>query len=38
MSHDPQKVISSYSSHVLTESEKSLLWKELNFAIPPDKL
>ena len=37
-SHDPQKVIFNYSSHVLTESEKSLLWKGLNFAIPPDKL
>ena len=38
MSHDPQKVIFNYSSHVLTESEKSLLCKGLNFAIPPDKL
>ena len=37
-SHDPQKVIFNYSSHVLTESEKSLLCKGLNFAIPPDKL
>ena len=37
-SHDPQKVILNYSSHVLTESEKSLLCKGLNFAIPPDKL
>ena len=37
-SHNPQKVIFNYSSHVLTESEKSLLCKGLNFAIPPDKL
>ena len=37
-SHDPQKVIFNYSSHVLTESAKSLLCKGLNFAIPPDKL
>ena len=36
-SHDPQKVIFNYSSHVLTGSEKSLC-KGLNFAIPPDKL
>ena len=37
-SHDPQKVIFNYSSHALTECEKSLLCKGLNFAIPPDKL
>ena len=37
-SNDPQKVIFNYSSHVLRESEKSLLYKGLNFAIPPDKL
>ena len=33
-SHDPDKVIFNYSSHVLTESEKSLLCKGLNFVIP----
>ena len=38
MSCDPEKVIFNYSSHVLTESEKSLLRKGLHFAIPPDKL
>ena len=38
MSHNPQKVIFNYSSNVLTESEKILLCKGLNFAIPPDKL
>ena len=37
-SHDPDKVISNYSSHVLTENEKSLLCKGLNFAIRPKTL
>ena len=37
-SHDPQKVIFDYSSHVLTENGKSLPRKGLNCAIPPDKL
>ena len=37
-SHDPDKVICNYSSHVLTENEKSLLCKGLNFAIPPKTL
>ena len=37
-SHDPQKAIFNFSSDVLTECEKSLHCKELNFAIPPDKL
>ena len=37
-SHNPQKVIFNYASHLLTESEKSSLCKGLNFAIPPDKL
>ena len=37
-SHDPNKVIFNYSSHVLTESERSLLCKGLNFAIPPRPL
>ena len=36
--HDPDKVILNYSSHVLTENEKSLLYKGLNFAIPPKTL
>ena len=34
----PFQVIFNYSSHVLTESEKSLLCKGLNFAIPPKTL
>ena len=37
-SHDPKKVIFNYLSHVLTESEKSLLCKGLNFPIPPKTL
>ena len=38
VSHDPDKIIFNYSSHKLSKSEKSLLCKGLNFAIPPDKL
>ena len=38
VSHDPDKIIFNYSSYTLTKSEKSLLCKGLNFAIPPDKL
>ena len=37
-SHDPNKVISNFSSYVLTEDEKSLLCKELRFCIPPKKI
>ena len=37
-SHDPDKVIFNYSSHVLNESKKSLVCKGLNFAIPPKAL
>ena len=37
-SHHPDKVIFYYSSHVLTKSEKSLLFKGLNFAVPPKTL
>ena len=35
MSHDADKIIFNFSSHVLTNHEKSLLSKGLNFAIPP---
>ena len=38
MLHNPEKVKFNYSSHVLTESEKGLVCKGLNFAIPSDKL
>ena len=36
--HDPEKIIFNYSSYVLSEAEKSLLRKDLNFSIPPKKL
>lgn len=38
LSHDPSSVIRNYSSHVLTDDQKSLLIKGLNFAMPPKKL
>ena len=37
-SHDPDKVIYNFSDYKLTESEKYVLWKGLEFAIPPSKL
>ena len=37
-SHDPDKVIFNYSSRVLNPTEKSLLSKRLNFAIPPENI
>ena len=37
-SHDSEKVIFNFSSHVLTSSEKQLLSKGLRFAIPPKQL
>ena len=37
-SHDPEKVISNFSSHILSDSEKSLLCKGLRFALPPKKI
>ena len=36
--HDPDKVIANYSSYDLWDSEKKLLIKGLNFAVPPWKL
>ena len=38
LQHNPEKVIFNYSSYVLSEVEKSLLMKSLNFSIPPEKL
>ena len=38
VSHDSEKIIFNYSSHMFSKSEKSSLCKGLNFAIPPDKL
>lgn len=37
-SNNPDKVIFNYSSKTLTEDEKNLLAKGLNFSIPPSKL
>ena len=38
LTHDPKEVIYNFSSYVLSETEKVLLCKGLNFAIPPKKL
>ena len=38
VSHDLDKIIFNYSSYTLSKSEKDLLCKGLNLAIPPDKL
>ena len=38
LQHDPEKTIFDYSSYVLSEAEKSLLQKGLNFSIPHRKL
>ena len=37
-SHDPEKVISNFSSHLLSDSEKILLCKGLRLALPPKKI
>ena len=37
-SHDPDKVIFNFSGHALNTTEKSLLSKGLNFAIPPKNI
>ena len=37
-SHNPDKVIFNFSSHVFNTTEKSLLSKGLNFAIPPKNI
>ena len=36
--HNPNKIIHIFSSYQLSEIEKSLLCKGLNFALPPKKL
>ena len=38
VSHDPEKVIYNFSKHNLTEVEKSVLCKGLQFALPPRNL
>ena len=35
--HDPEKVIHNFSSHELSDAEKSFLSKGLNYAVAPDK-
>ena len=37
-SHDPEKMSFNFSSHDLSDDEKSLLCKGLNFSIPPKRL
>ena len=37
-SHDPEKVISNFSSHILSDSEESLLCKGLRFVLPTKKI
>ncbi|XP_057298506.1 uncharacterized protein LOC130629365 [Hydractinia symbiolongicarpus] len=36
--HDPDRVIHNFSSHILSEADKSLLARGLNYAIPPSKV
>ena len=38
MGHDPDKIISNFSNYTLSDDEKSLLTKGLNFALPAKKL
>ncbi len=38
ISNDPDKVIHNFSSHVLTDLQRKLLCKGLNFSLPPKKL
>ena len=38
VSHDPNKVIYNFSNYHLTDSDKSILIRGLNFAIPPKKI
>ena len=38
VSHDPVKLINHFSNYHLTDSDKSLLIKGLNFAIPTWKI
>ena len=38
VSHDPHKVICNFSSYKLTEVEKSVLFKGLQFVLPTKRL
>ena len=37
-SHNPEKMIINHSSYQLSDIEKTVLAKDLNFALPPKKL
>ena len=37
-SHDPEKMISNFSSHTFSDSEKSLQCKGFRFALRPKKI
>ena len=38
VSHDPEQVIHNFSSHIVTEAEKSVLSRSLQFVLPPKTL
>ena len=38
LQHDPKKVIHNFSSYQLSDTEKLLLCKGLNFSLPPKRL
>ena len=38
LQHDPKKIIHNFSSYQLSDTEKLLLCKGLNFALPPKRL
>ena len=38
LQHDPKKIIQNFSSYQLSDTEKLLLCKGLNFALPPKRL
>ena len=38
LTHDPKKAIYNFFSHVLSQMEKKIFCKCLNFAIPPKKV
>ena len=38
LQHDPEKIIFNYPSYVLSEAEKCLFQKGLNFIIPPESI
>ena len=38
VSHDPEQVIYNFSSHILTEAEKSVFYRGVLFVLPPKTL